>query len=547
MAVIEISRIQVRRGQENQTGLPVLSGGEFAWAADTENLYIGLKRDDGGSRDANIRILTENDERTLRNLFSSTTTEFVSSASYIYKLESYITSPVGSTTEVERTVQDRLDERVSALAFGVAGDGVSVEDTPLQLAIDNLFLNDKDISPHPQKELFLPAGTYILQDRIFIPENTKIVGEGPELTKIIQTSVQKPIFQTEGNNSSSTNRILFTDTSITISGANQPNNIHIEGLTLEYSTTTTVTEALSLISLDCSSNSIIKNVKFVGHYVQTTTASNGYSGIQIRGYPGTANISILNCEFNGLCVGVLSNHNIQHIVIDNNSFSNLFRGVVYNDPAIAELGPRYSKVINNRFYKIEKEGFYVGTGTNTTTGTFHISENNEYLYVGTGAGYDDNAVTMTNVISYHTRNNLSKNDYFSRYEYQLQNPNASKSFVPIVKGNSSLNYDHVYTRVLTTSSNTLLAKVADNGLTQSLTLKYIITGTNISRQGNLFIHSKFTGSPDIGITDDYSYSGTDPDISWTGTYHTTSTCFEIYADNNHTADVNIDYQTSLLV
>ena len=52
MAVIEISKIQVRRGQENQTGVPPLDGGEFAWAADTENLYIGLRRDDGGARDA---------------------------------------------------------------------------------------------------------------------------------------------------------------------------------------------------------------------------------------------------------------------------------------------------------------------------------------------------------------------------------------------------------------------------------------------------------------------------------------------------------------
>ena len=61
MAVIEISRIQVRRGQENQTGVPILAGGEFGWAADTEHLYIGLRREDGGARDANVRVLTEND------------------------------------------------------------------------------------------------------------------------------------------------------------------------------------------------------------------------------------------------------------------------------------------------------------------------------------------------------------------------------------------------------------------------------------------------------------------------------------------------------
>ena len=71
MAVIEIAKIQVRRGQENQTGLPTLAGGEFAWAADTEHLYIGLRREDGGSRDANVRILTENDERNFFNVMAT--------------------------------------------------------------------------------------------------------------------------------------------------------------------------------------------------------------------------------------------------------------------------------------------------------------------------------------------------------------------------------------------------------------------------------------------------------------------------------------------
>ncbi len=80
MAIIEIAKIQVRRGQENQTGVPILDGGEFAWAADTENLYIGLRREDGGSRDANIRVLTEND---LRNFFDA---DPVNSSTYIYKV-----------------------------------------------------------------------------------------------------------------------------------------------------------------------------------------------------------------------------------------------------------------------------------------------------------------------------------------------------------------------------------------------------------------------------------------------------------------------------
>ena len=42
MAVVQISRIQHRRGRKNQgTGLPQLASGEIGWAIDTQELYIG--------------------------------------------------------------------------------------------------------------------------------------------------------------------------------------------------------------------------------------------------------------------------------------------------------------------------------------------------------------------------------------------------------------------------------------------------------------------------------------------------------------------------
>ena len=42
MAVVQISRIQIRRGQKNQgSGVPQLAGGEFGWAVDSRELYIG--------------------------------------------------------------------------------------------------------------------------------------------------------------------------------------------------------------------------------------------------------------------------------------------------------------------------------------------------------------------------------------------------------------------------------------------------------------------------------------------------------------------------
>ena len=63
MAILQISRIQVRRGRKQSgTGLPQLASGEIGWAIDSQELYIGNGSVAEGSPSVgNTRILTEND------------------------------------------------------------------------------------------------------------------------------------------------------------------------------------------------------------------------------------------------------------------------------------------------------------------------------------------------------------------------------------------------------------------------------------------------------------------------------------------------------
>ena len=116
MAVIQLSRIQVRRGQKNQgTGLPQLASGELGWAIDTQELYIGNgSLSEGAPNVGNTKILTAGD-----NIFSL-------SAGYTYKEpETYIQTGPDASTPTGRSLQTRLDDQVSIKHFGVVAKSLN--------------------------------------------------------------------------------------------------------------------------------------------------------------------------------------------------------------------------------------------------------------------------------------------------------------------------------------------------------------------------------------------------------------------------------------
>ena len=114
MPIVEISKIQVRRGQENQTGIPRLDPGEFAWAEDTQNLYIGKRVAEGANTDENARILTDKDLGTVFRLAQAGVFAINSSTAYQYKAEKAILGVIASTTQ---TYSIKLDNTVSITDF----------------------------------------------------------------------------------------------------------------------------------------------------------------------------------------------------------------------------------------------------------------------------------------------------------------------------------------------------------------------------------------------------------------------------------------------
>jgi len=194
MAVYQISRIQLRRGKANDsTGLPQLASGELAWAIDTQELWIGNGSvGEGAPAVGNTKILTANDLASQAGL--------IGKINYVYKnADPSIQTGLTPTAPVSRTLQDRLDDQITATDFNVlplsTTNGLIVDSTvTLQRAINQLFVNTPLANAHyndgtPLEDavvrrvtLNVPPGIYNLSDTINIPSYATIVGSGADKT-----------------------------------------------------------------------------------------------------------------------------------------------------------------------------------------------------------------------------------------------------------------------------------------------------------------------------------------------------------------------------
>ena len=101
MAVVQISRIQIRRGQKNLgSGLPQLASGEFGWAVDTQELYIGNGSvAEGSPAVGNTKLLTQYDDI------------FALADTYTYRQADAFMLTGGSVeSPTRRSLQARLDD-----------------------------------------------------------------------------------------------------------------------------------------------------------------------------------------------------------------------------------------------------------------------------------------------------------------------------------------------------------------------------------------------------------------------------------------------------
>jgi len=492
MAVVQISRIQVRRGQKNTgTGIPQLASGELGWAIDERELYIGNGSiAEGAPTVGNTKILTE---------FTDILGE---AAKYSYKPEEITTGPAGN---IVRTLQEKLDDIVSVIDFGVVNDG-TVQTAAIQRAIDNIFLGPdvQGLSPEGRVTLHFPAGEYQIDAPVYIPPFANIVGDGSERT-IINCTGQYGFYTVNGDSSPSNPAGSEIPGTPSTTLANQPRNITIKGITFKKTTFD------GTIILQSCRDSYFEDIVLEGAWSLGAglVNSKGWVMNSLGSGVTTNSNTFYNCRVRNYVYGCYSDYDITHNNWNDCHFHDLFNGFAWgltttpaDDAPGQRTGPSYNQIRNSTFSDIYEEAIVIREGINNT------STDNKYIACGNHGGSSATATTAVIRFGYKTSEtaeprydprfhvgNKSENDYFERTADLTINPQYNTGdYPPEIEGAKVVNLNtEIHTRLGNSTNNSVaIADIqrTDPVLVRSVTAHNFVNGQEVQITG-------ITGMPEI--------------------------------------------------
>lgn len=468
MAVIQISRIQHRRGQTAQTGFPQLASGELGWSIDTQELFIGNGSvAEGAPAVGNTQLITEHN---INNFF------LYAKDGYLYKNGEGLASNAKF-----RPIQDKLDDFVSLNDFSTSSN--------LNVTIQNAINYAATIG----KPLNWPEGDFNITSTIFLPPLLNLCGAGIGKTNIINTS-SFATFQTVDGSAHTFDNPSFSLTT-------NPSNIKINGFTFINDKS----NADPIMQLDCLSDSIIEQCSFIGDISVNSASSTLVQAINFRdhvSYPAniTNNVTIKNCIFYKVSDAIVSDYDISNIIISENTFKTLDRGLVFgeNTTNLPETnGPRHVKVSDNSFHTINKQAIYEGT-TSTAFSSDINSVNNFYYNVGCNSKGDGTSTQAYEILHFGSFGNYSSGDTFDRLEkinststYFIKTSNSK----PLVKGpvvltsKSPLFYEIKASGAGLEMFGFPRSQFSTNSFNQNITIEYTINKPDVPliRKGTLEI------------------------------------------------------------
>ena len=528
MAVVQISRIQVRRGRKGQTDIPQLASGEIGWAVDSQELFIGNGSvSEGAPFVGNTKILTAAD-----NIFQL-------NDQYEYRSEdSIIQTGATARTAVKRTLQDRLEFQVFAADFGAEHDTSVIQTAALQRAIDNLFLNTKT-SPQNRYVLNLAPGLYRIDDSLKLPPYATLRGAGKDKT-IIEQTANEPIFI----NVNGASTIGNYDETASLSASNQTRNIEVSGMTLRYENAASNIYNTAFDLQSCR-DSHFYNLKLKGYWDGNGDQAVSI-GFNLKSFSGAvrSNANLFeNIDIEGFAYGVNSSHDIENNKFRAIKFNTLLVAVRlganmtpvdYTDPVevaafLADgraYGPENTVVEDSIFREIYNQGFAVHKGTG------NVSQNNKYYDVGNEGG-GTSSVT-TSVIKFDETGNNTINDWFERtqdlsYSVEFVNVNDANSsnyladvsgpkYLPEVEG--VFNYTHSYMHTVNpigSNGNWVTAWRLPANQTRTFEIPYTYKSINADgvRHGTLSVLID-RDNEKISVSDEYEFIGQDTSLTGAG-------------------------------
>lgn len=512
MAVVQISKIQVRRGKKNQgTGMPQLASGELAWAIDTQELFIGNGAiSEGAPSVGNTKILTNKD--SLLEI----------AAQYQYKYDSELQySPVNGT--VLRTLQNRLDDgHVNARNFEILpSDELAPEErdqtSKIQTAINS-------ISSTTNVVLEFDPGEYEFSSTITLPSNVNIAGFGKEIT----------VFK-------------FTGTGIAFDTTENSKNQRLQNLSLKITNdNSTCIRIRSTVT-----NQDFNNVLFAFDSLTNVagTLANNRIGIRLLGNGLVSNNNFEKIEYKNLTYGVYSDSTASFNLFKDSLFNFLHKGIVLGVSALG--GANYNNIVNSTFDKITEQALDIENGVGNT------SRGNKYKDVGsTQSGTN----SRYSIIRFATSGNSSLDDVFERQRY-LETNDLSFSSNPYffdLEGPSLLQVNQTRKISLPTSPTSRLAFRLPLSDATAIKIDYILHSTafNQIRKGTLELVVDRTNNR-VQLADEYEYVGANLNgqdaVIFTASLRTntisgvSATNIEINYTNSNANDVNtFTYTYSIL-
>lgn len=496
MAVVQISRIQVRRGKASDGEIPQLASGELGWAVDERALYIGNGSvAEGAPTVGNTKILTE-----FTDIFNL-------DDQYQYrKNDSFIQTGSTSTTPIRRTLQSRLDDTVSVRGFGITGAPTIDITVDLQRAIDQLFINESNKgNPNSRVELKLEPGVYRITDTIHLPPYAKLIGSGVDSTIIkfepaSGVTNTAPMFDTVNETSTPDNP---ADDSTSLLD-NQARELFLSNMTLQK-----ISAGPGIV---CQSlkNSKFSNIKFLGHWERPIAPTIENSAVVFNQLGGgedgviTSDLIFEDCIFDAWSYAFSSEWDVRNIVVTDSTFTNLHIGMQFaknqDDRIGQQSGPEGMTIDGNSFSKIERQAINFGRGTR------NLLQNNKYRKCGNDNGQEIDP--LYSIVNFDSHGNKILNDSHQRTHSMIFE--ANRGYLAELSGNVSAEFadEHFINISYGIAQTNLFYLPGTQNVTY--TLPYYLQSNSIDAQrfGEITITVDYLGgSPKVELTDEYQFIG----------------------------------------